>query len=82
MFINVHSVSSPTPTSRVPNARLLTALPSIGIKCTMKKLLTLLHLTILSFCNIDNILQDLAKNVHNPVSPVSYRNRLIPVSSN
>ena len=82
MFINVHSVSSPTPTSRMPNARLLTALPSIETKCTMKKLLTLLHLTILSFCNIHNILQDLPKNVHNPVCPVSYRKRPIPVSCN
>ncbi|KAK2190518.1 hypothetical protein NP493_77g01020 [Ridgeia piscesae] len=53
---------------------LLSGLPSIGIKCTMKKLLTLLHVTILSFCNIHNILQDLHRNVHNPVRPVSYRN--------
>ncbi|KAK2192721.1 hypothetical protein NP493_24g03000 [Ridgeia piscesae] len=56
--------------------------PPIGIKCKMKKLLTLLHLIILSFCNIHNILQDQCRNVHNPVCPVSYRNRLIPVSCN
>ncbi|KAK2187295.1 hypothetical protein NP493_171g04007 [Ridgeia piscesae] len=53
-----------------------------GMKCKMKKLLTLLHIAILSFCNIHNILQDLRRNVHNPVSSVSYRNRKIPVSCN
>ena len=58
MFINVHSVSSSTPTSLVPNARLLSAIHSTGIKWKLKKLLTLLHLAILSFCNIHDILQD------------------------
>ncbi|KAK2190267.1 hypothetical protein NP493_79g00015 [Ridgeia piscesae] len=40
MFINVNSVSSPTPTSRVPNAAFWVTLH--GIKC--KEALTLLHL--------------------------------------
>ena len=31
MFINVQGFSSPTPISRVPNARLLSVLPSTGI---------------------------------------------------
>ena len=35
-----------------------------------------------SFCNIHNILQDLRRNVHNPVCPVSYGNHLIPVLCN
>ncbi|KAK2151485.1 hypothetical protein NP493_2610g00000 [Ridgeia piscesae] len=81
MFINVNSVSSPTPTSRVPNAAFWVTLHRDKVHGEEAAHITPPHK---SFCNIHNILQDLPvrRNVHNPVCPVSYRNHLIPVLCN
>ena len=79
MFINVNSVSSPTPTSRVPNAAFWVTLRRDKVHGEEAAHITPPHK---SFCNIHNILQDLRRNVHNPVCPVSYRNHLIPVLCN
>ena len=77
MFINVNSVSSPTPTFRVPNAAFWVTLHRDKVHGEEAAHITPPHK---SFGNIHNILQDLRRNVHNPVCPVSYRNHLIPVT--
>ena len=80
ILINVFTfLQSALGTFRVPNAALWVTLHRDKVHGEEAAHITPPHK---SFCNIHNILQDLRRNVHNPVCPVSYRNHLIPVLCN